>query len=999
MLKSALKSLSLAILAGITALAFTLPAGAQQLNYNDPNRDYAPVYLFHRAPASGDLPLSTVITVNNFDNFNLGVDFGESNVAENLANPASYFTAYNINVGHHTENGIDWADVIPTFGTTMQGDPVVAYDSLGNLFYENMYGSISGVKVVKSIDNGATWNTAVTGILGVDKNWMAADQTSGPYANYVYTTMTANSGGNFARSTDHGATWTTTWNAASQSLPGMMVCVGPNGAIQGKSVYVVTNGGSSFAATYTFYRSLDGGATFTQMSAQNFANYVGSNVGGRNSVQNMRTRPYPMIAADNSYGSHRGRLYCVYASNDPPGNGNKPDIWCNYSDDGGATWSTATKVNDDANTTTHHQWHPSTWCDKQTGRLYAMWMDTRDCPTNDSALIYASYSDNGGTTWAPNQAISNQKMKIDCASCGGGGTPRYEGDYNGIVSNKKVSMVNWTDFRQGTFMSAMGYFPDFAVAVTPASDTLYITNDSTNYTVNIPAVKLYTDTVVLSAQITPSPSAGSLTISYPQGDKITAFPGSKPVRIKLTGNVPQQLYTITFFAKGPNGTPAHSRNASLRVMVGQTMVVGVSANPPTVCTGGTTQLMASASGGTSPYTYTWTSNPAGFSSALANPVASPTVNTRYICTVHDNASHIAKDSVMVTISTAPAAPGAIAGNTTPCSGNTESYSIAPVTGATSYTWTVPSGATILSGQTSSAINVQWGTTSGDITVTAVNTCGNSPLSQLAVTVTPQPNTPGPISGPTTLCTGTPAVFSVPEVVGQVYTWTVPPDATITSGQGTDSISVLWGMNAGFVSVTAQTGACISMANSLGVNTEVVPTAAQAINGPDTVCQGTDGHVFSIPPIANASTYTLTLPVGATIMAGQGTSAITVDFGASAVSGAVTAAGNNLCGTGPASSKDVIVQVCAGTDEQNFRARVRIYPNPVHGLLNFAIDELKGALQAVISDVDGRTLWHRTFDPLPNGSIRQIDVSRLTKGIYLLKLQGESGVFIGKFSVE
>ena len=55
-------------------------------------------------------------------------------------------------------------------------------------------------------------------------------------------------------------------------------------------------------ATYRLYRSTDGGATFTLMSTNNFANYVGTYVNGRNSVQNMRTRPYPFITADNSYG-------------------------------------------------------------------------------------------------------------------------------------------------------------------------------------------------------------------------------------------------------------------------------------------------------------------------------------------------------------------------------------------------------------------------------------------------------------------------------------------------------------------------------------------------------------------------------------------------------------------------------------------------------------------------------------------------------------------------
>ena len=138
---------------------------------------------------------------------------------------------------------------------------------------------------------------------------------------------------------------------------------------------------------------------------------------------------------------HRGRLYLVYASNDPPGNGNKPDIFCRYSDNMGTTWSTtAVKINDDANTQNNNQWHPSFWCDVQTGRLFVKWMDTRDTPTSDSADIYASYSDDGGLTWAANQRISNQKMKINCSTCGGGGTPRYQGDYDAIISNNNQAL-------------------------------------------------------------------------------------------------------------------------------------------------------------------------------------------------------------------------------------------------------------------------------------------------------------------------------------------------------------------------------------------------------------------------------------------------------------------------------------------------------------------------------------------------------------------------------
>ncbi len=582
---------------GVLLLLCGFPLLSEGQRRDNPDLDQVPWYLLEQSRSVTDAPASPVITLGNWDNFSLGVDFAENNMAVNPLQPAWFFTAYNTNAPHHTENGIDWSVHLANFGTTMKGDPVVAYDSLGNLFYENMYGSISGCKVIASVNNGITWGAPVTAIAGNDKNWIACDQTAGPYANHVYTTMTNNGAGNFARSTNHGASFTSTFAPSTQNLPGMMVCVGPQGNIQGGAVYVVTNSGSSAAATYTFYRSTDGGATFQQRSSVQWPNYVGTYVNSRNSVQGMRTRPYPMIASDNSYGPFRGRLYCVYASNTPAGSGNKPDIFCRYSADGGATWSGAVLVNDDPNPTAHHQWHPSVWCDKETGRLYVMWMDTRDTPTSDSAFIYATYSVTGGASFLANQRISNARMKIDCSTCGGGGTPRYQGDYNGVVSNRKTSMVGWTDFRAGTFQSMTAYFPDFAMAVTPASQTLYTAVDSVLFEVSVPAVKLYSDTVILSAVISPVPVAGSLVVTYPAGNILTSFPGSKPVRIRLWGEVPAGTYTVTFTAAGPNGTPVHRRTATLTVAAGDHWQASVTLQPDrAVCQGDTIHIPVGITG-------------------------------------------------------------------------------------------------------------------------------------------------------------------------------------------------------------------------------------------------------------------------------------------------------------------------------------------------------------------------------------------------------------------
>jgi len=524
-----------------------------------------------------DQTQSTVVTLGDYDNFKLGIDFAETSITNNPRNPLQYYAVWNTTGtaggnGYYTNNGYDWTAGNPTW-SGMAGDVVVTYDSAGKLAYQNMYGSISGVKVAISSNNGQTWGTPVVAISGADKNWMAADQTGGPYSNYLYGTMTANSGGNFARSTDQGVSWQNMTNLSTQALPGMSVCVGPEGLVQGGAQYVVTNSGSSFSSTYTFYKSTDGGQTFVQKSTQQFSNTVGTQVGGRNSVQNMRTRPYPNIACDNSYGPHRGRLYLVYASNNPSGNANKPDIFCRYSDDGGATWSAAVVVNDDANSQNFNQWMPAIWCEKTNGRLYISWMDTRDCPTGDSALIYASYT-NDGVTFAANQQISNKKMKINCTTCGGGGTPAYEGDYNGIASNPMGAMLAWTDFRDGNFASYVGYFPDFGLRMEPANDTI---DPVATYQFVVPSVKLYTDTVFVSATISGSP--GLFNISFPQGNKIWSFPGQLPINVTAIGTPPVGVYTMTITAQGSNGTPVHKRTVTVTYVIPSTYSVVTSSLP------------------------------------------------------------------------------------------------------------------------------------------------------------------------------------------------------------------------------------------------------------------------------------------------------------------------------------------------------------------------------------------------------------------------------------
>ncbi|HEX9739482.1 MAG TPA: hypothetical protein VGA29_01800, partial [Ignavibacteriaceae bacterium] len=82
---------------------------------DDPNVDRVPLYLIGNTlpPTQTDMP---PVTVNGFDNFNIGTDFAEPHMSHNPLNPLQYFNAYNINGAHRSYDGHDWLTSAPSFG-------------------------------------------------------------------------------------------------------------------------------------------------------------------------------------------------------------------------------------------------------------------------------------------------------------------------------------------------------------------------------------------------------------------------------------------------------------------------------------------------------------------------------------------------------------------------------------------------------------------------------------------------------------------------------------------------------------------------------------------------------------------------------------------------------------------------------------------------------------------------------------------------------------------
>lgn len=147
-----------------------------------------------------------------------------------------------------------------------------------------------------------------------------------------------------------------------------------------------------------------------------------------------------------------------------------------------------------------------------------------------------------------------------------GSAPAYQGDYDAITSIDNQALLVWTDFRGGNYGSYVGFFPDYAMLVLPASDTLLSSNDSTTISLMIPSVKLYSSTVTFSYTVSPTPASGNIIPVYPNGNVISAFPDTLEMRIKTIGSVTPGSYTVTITGTGPNGTPVHKRNLNLLVV-------------------------------------------------------------------------------------------------------------------------------------------------------------------------------------------------------------------------------------------------------------------------------------------------------------------------------------------------------------------------------------------------------------------------------------------------
>lgn len=236
--------------------------------------------------------------------------------------------------------------------------------------------------------------------------------------------------------------------------------------------------------------------------------------------------------------------------------------------------------------------------------------------------------------------------------------------------------------------------------------------------------------------------------------------------------------------------------------------IGFTLDSTIYCRGGSTTVQVFATGGTAPFTGTgtFTTGP-GF---------------KYYTVTDDRGCTVTKGfRVANGTNSIPARPKNIIGNSAfekgLCNGGNYEFSTTSVWNATSYTWTLPTEGVITSSENeglSIIADLLPTTTNQTISVKADNRCGSSKAFNKVFKYLPAK--PSAITGPSNVNVDQTVNYSVKPVEGLTYTWTVPWQSEILSGQNGSSILVSWGSRSGKVIAKAKNNCGNSAGSSLYV---------------------------------------------------------------------------------------------------------------------------------------------------------------------------------------
>ncbi len=360
------------------------------------------------------------------------------------------------------DGGQTWTGSVQGAGGPNGGDPATAINSDGRMFVNFINTANGGQSIAYSDNDGASWSTIqiAAGIQYpyyiLDKNHMWVDNgPASPHNGNLYVAWTNFLGATprqveLSRSINGGLSWSTPVNLSSAiqagtANHGVNIQTGANGEVY--VAWSVYDSGYVSEDAIGFTRSTDGGVTWSpaRRIITGIRGHRGIPLGGG---KTMRHNSFPSVSVN----QQTGEIFVVWTNIGIPGiNTGDPDVYMIRSADGGDSWGSPQRVNQDTVGNGKDQWFPWISCDPSTGLLACIFYDSREFPGNDMAETWVALSLDNGDTW--------EDFRVsDVAWSGDAYVGDYAGDYIAIASRDNQVYPIWSDNRSGNMLAYISPF-------------------------------------------------------------------------------------------------------------------------------------------------------------------------------------------------------------------------------------------------------------------------------------------------------------------------------------------------------------------------------------------------------------------------------------------------------------------------------------------------------------------------------------------------------------
>jgi hypothetical protein len=522
-----------------------------------------------------------------------------------------------------------------------------------------------------------------------------------------------------------------------------------------------------------------------------------------------------------------------------------------------------------------------------------------------------------------------------------------------------------------------------------------------------------------SVTFTATPTNGGAAPTYQWFNGTTAISGatSSTYTSSTLTNGNQISVRLTSNAPCASTTPVSSNTITMTVNPSVTPSVSITTPTTTVCATSTTTFTATpTNGGTSP-TYQWFNGTTAISGAtnatysatgLAN---GSTISVRMVSNANcASTTPVTSNTVIMTVATS-VTPTVIVnpGTISICAGQVANFTAVPGNGGTAptYQWRI-NGINVSAATNSTFISS--GLSNGDkvsVVMVSNSTCAStttatSPDVNISVTANSVASVSITVNPAGTIYSGQYVTFTATPTNGGTtpqYQWlnggspiSGATNATYTSNTlvNGDQISVRLNSSLTCAAPNPATSAVLTM------NIQPNPSFATSISGPTNVTSNQANVTYTVPNEAGMQ-YTWSVPPGATIISGQGTNSITVNF--ATASGNVTLVQTNPLGQ--STTIDLPINVGATTAS---RAAIEaslwsIYPNPSKGDLYIETSNASGKIVSIeILDAAGQVIQREEPQVMSSQALK-FDTQVTKAGIYFVKIQLEDIQFLKKIIIE